>query len=135
MDSIKWKEKKELIDAIYRNTQQQTKVIQEKDEEKLLPLLNERQMFIEKLEKINKEIQELKNQDSITQEQIMREEQIQQELQKIYHLEMNNQNQLKKNQQNLYRDIQDLQQSKKAMSEGYMKQQASTYGYFFDKKK
>ena len=135
MDSIKWKEKKELIDAIYRNTQQQTKVIQEKDEEKLLPLLNERQMFIEKLEKINKQIQELKNQNFITPEQIMLEEQIQQELQKVYDLEMNNQNQLKKNQEILYREIQDLQQSKKAMSEGYMKQQASTYGYFFDKKK
>lgn len=130
----KLKEKKEIVQKIFFNTQQQTQIIQEEDEEKLLPLLHERQELIQELECITQQIQEIKSRIKITQEQKDMETKIQKKLQQVYDQEIKNQQQMEKNRQELYQNIQDLQQSKKAMAEGYRKQQVSTYGYFIDKK-
>lgn len=133
MMNNKLKEKKDVAEKIYKNTEEQTKVIDLEDEGSLLHLLDERQRLLDELAIISKEIQD-GEQEGNTEDQEQMKKEIQEILQKAYDQELRNQKKLEEIKDKLYKEIQDFQYGQKAMNEGYRKQQASTYGYFIDKK-
>ena len=133
MMNNKLKEKKDVAEKIYKNTEEQTKVIDLEDEGSLLHLLDERQKLLDELAIISKEIQDVEPEDQRTDQESIRKE-IQGILQKAYDQELKNQKKVEEIKNQLYQEIQDFQYGQKAMNEGYRKQQASTYGYFIDKK-
>jgi hypothetical protein len=126
-------EKKEIADRIYKNTVAQSESIVGEDVEKLLTLVESRQKLLDRVVDIDKEI--TKYQSSNTEKLRMLKSNIIILFKKIYELDKKNNELLSRMKEDTFDRIQQVQHSKKAMVNGYMKQNISTYGYFLDKKK
>lgn len=126
-------EKKELAQQIYQNTMEQTSAIEKSAEQDLLSLLEDRALMLKKVDDLDERMGILSEDINDTAKDIKRS--IHLLFEKIIEQDSLNHKKLEKLQKDTMNAINKLAQGKKAMTEGYMKQETSSYGYFLDKRK
>lgn len=125
--------KMELLEQIYSNTVDQECFIQKKDEETLNKLLEQRENLMNEVDKIDHLA--LQSKESTSEENLkLHNDQIYDILKKIQQQDQKNYQQAEKYMQELKKTMHTMDQGRKAITDGYFKSYAQTYGYFIDKK-
>ncbi|WHH61508.1 hypothetical protein [Petroclostridium sp. X23] len=125
-------EKKELSEKIYKNTLAQSESIADENIENLLILVESRQKLLDRIAGIDQGMEQYQRNAGKLQ---TLELDIINFFKQIYELDKENAENLAKIKEETFNRIQQVKHSKEAMSNGYMKQNISAYGYFLDKKK
>jgi len=126
-------EKLELSRQIYANTKEQSAAIESKDEVLLSELLEKREKLINRVKEIDVSIAGM-NCEELSQckaEEIIKA--IKTVFSDTYKLDRENAGKAEEYQNELRKSLKHVRLGKKALSNGYLKVQPQTSGYFFDK--
>ncbi|MGE4284302.1 MAG: hypothetical protein AB7G87_11355 [Clostridia bacterium] len=123
-----------LVEEIYKNTLAQKGAIDEKSEVVLNNLLEQRQGYITKIDKVNNMLKTLERKDLSDSEIQSIEKSIQFRLGEVIVLDHENMSEAEKFKAEIGKSIQHVKLGEKALSDGYLKNIPQTHGFFIDKK-